>query len=249
MTGGAAIGVPTGRRRRPSSSSGASATCAVLRRRSSALPRVRPSSIWPAGTALTSLSSRGLSASLREAHRPRLQRGDARRRKATGHRGRLGECGAAEGRRRPRRAGRGALDAVLCTLGLSAMPRHREAIASVRRALRPGARFAVLDAKPFDRLARPLNPMIKPLFRYTTNWDYERDLAADMREAFGNVGVREFNGGSLFLAVATRSADSASHRPERHDQPFEVHACSGDAARPLGTPFPRPEQRPQMRWT
>ncbi len=105
------------------------------------------------------------------------------------------------------------LDGALCTLALSAIPDHQRAIAKLRAALRPGARFVVLDANPLEGPARLLNPLIKPLFRYTTNWDYERDLPAALRGAFGRVEVRKFNAGSLFLAVATKSTAAPERGP------------------------------------
>jgi demethylmenaquinone methyltransferase/2-methoxy-6-polyprenyl-1,4-benzoquinol methylase len=100
--------------------------------------------------------------------------------------------------------GEQSLDGAVCTLALSAIPDHYSAIANVRAALRPGARFAVLDAKLFPGLGRPLNPLLKAAFRHSTNWDYQRDVVADLLSAFGEIEVAEHNGGSLFLAVATR---------------------------------------------
>jgi ubiquinone/menaquinone biosynthesis C-methylase UbiE len=96
------------------------------------------------------------------------------------------------------------LDAAVCTLALSAMPDHRAAIERVRVGLRPGARFAVLDATEFAGPLRILNPLIRPLFKLTTNWDPHRDLIGSLRESFGPVEVERFNAGSMFVAVACR---------------------------------------------
>jgi phosphatidylethanolamine/phosphatidyl-N-methylethanolamine N-methyltransferase len=100
------------------------------------------------------------------------------------------------------------LDAALCTLALSAMPDYGTAIERVRDGLRPGARFCVLDATEFDGAARILNPLIRPLFRLTTNWDPRRDLIGSLRESFGELEVEWFNGGSIFIAVARRDDQS-----------------------------------------
>lgn len=100
----------------------------------------------------------------------------------------------------------GPLDGATCTLGLSAFPAHRPAIAKVHAALAPGASFVVLDAQPFPGYARVLNPLIEPIFMRTTNWDPERDLIGDLAATFAEVEVEEFNGRSLFIATATRSA-------------------------------------------
>lgn len=101
------------------------------------------------------------------------------------------------------------LDAAISTLALSAMPDHRAAIERVHAALRPGGRLCVLDARQFDGAARVLNPLIRPLFRSTTNWDPDKDLVAAMRETFGAVEVHRFNGGSMFIALALRPEPSS----------------------------------------
>jgi phosphatidylethanolamine/phosphatidyl-N-methylethanolamine N-methyltransferase len=98
----------------------------------------------------------------------------------------------------------GSLDGAFCSLGLSAMSDPRGAVENVRDALKPGRRFAVLDAKPFEGPARLLNPVIHPVFRLTTNWDPGKDIPAALLEVFGDVRVSTFNGGSLFIAVATK---------------------------------------------
>ncbi len=94
------------------------------------------------------------------------------------------------------------LDAAICTFALSAMPGERAALARVAPALKPGAWFVALDAKLFTGYARIFNPLAGPLFKYTTNWDYEKDVIGSIREAFGEVQVTEYNGGCNFIAVA-----------------------------------------------
>jgi ubiquinone/menaquinone biosynthesis C-methylase UbiE len=94
------------------------------------------------------------------------------------------------------------LDGAICTFGLSAMPGESQAIKRVAAALKPGACFVVLDAKPFTGWARIFNPITGPLFKHTTNWDYEKDVIRSIRQAFGDVQLKEFNSGCNFLAVA-----------------------------------------------
>lgn len=96
-------------------------------------------------------------------------------------------------------------DAALCTLALSVMPDHLRAIARVRAALKDGGRFVVLDAGQFRGPARLLNPVIRPLFKVTSNWDPEKDLVGDLNRAFDQLSVEEFNGGTLFIATASKS--------------------------------------------
>lgn len=101
----------------------------------------------------------------------------------------------------------GSLDGALCTLGLSVVPDQRGAIERVEAALGPGGRFVVLDGRTFRGPAKVLNPTIKPVFKYTSNWRRpDADLVVELERAFDKVAVEEFNGGSLFIARARKSA-------------------------------------------
>jgi ubiquinone/menaquinone biosynthesis C-methylase UbiE len=104
------------------------------------------------------------------------------------------------------------LDAALCTFGLSAMPGERHAIQNVARALKPGARFVVFDAKPFTGLARIWNPILGPFFARTQNWNPHKDVVKALRENFTQVNLRQFNSGCNFIAVAAKPAYSDSHK-------------------------------------
>jgi hypothetical protein len=74
----------------------------------------------------------------------------------------------------------------------------------VQYALKPGKRFVVLDANLFEGVWGLLNPIIAPIGERMTGWDASKDLIGDLGRVFGQVDVRKFNGGSLFLAVATK---------------------------------------------
>lgn len=105
------------------------------------------------------------------------------------------------------------LDAALCTLGLSVIPDYETAISTVRYSLKPGGRFVVIDARPFRGAARVLNVLIKPGFKWTTAWHWERDLPAALHAVFGHAELQELYSGSLFIASLTKtSADSAAER-------------------------------------
>ena len=109
----------------------------------------------------------------------------------------------------------GSLDAAVCTLGLSVVSDQRGAIERVNAALGPGGRFVVLDGRTFRGPARILNPAIKPLFKYTSNWRQpDADLVAELERAFEKVAVQEFNGGSLFIARASKSQAPDNRGPD-----------------------------------
>jgi demethylmenaquinone methyltransferase/2-methoxy-6-polyprenyl-1,4-benzoquinol methylase len=97
------------------------------------------------------------------------------------------------------------LDGAICTFGLSAMPGELAALQRVARALKHGARFVAFDAKPFTGCGRIANPIGKPLFKYTTNWDYSKDIIASLRSVFHLLEVEEHNSGLNYLAVGCRS--------------------------------------------
>lgn len=101
----------------------------------------------------------------------------------------------------------GSVDAVLCTFGLSVVPDQRAAIERVEAALRAEGCFVVLDGRTPRGPARVLNPVIKPVFKFTSNWRRpDADLVAELERAFRTVAVREFNAGSLFIARASQSS-------------------------------------------
>ena len=109
------------------------------------------------------------------------------------------------------------LDGALCTFGLSAMPGEAAALRRVAVALKPGAKFVVLDAKTFTGLARAFNPIAGPIFKYTTNWDYEKDVLRSIGEIFGELAVEEYNSGCNFIAVGIKRNVAPVASRDRHE--------------------------------
>jgi len=97
------------------------------------------------------------------------------------------------------------LDGAICTFGLSAMHGELAALQRVAMAMRPGARFVAFDAKPFTGWGRVLNPISQPLFKYSTNWDYRKDVIASLQSVFGVLEVEEYNSGCNYIAVGRKS--------------------------------------------
>ena len=80
----------------------------------------------------------------------------------------------------------------------------RAALAAVHRVVRPGGRFVVFDAQPYQTgPERLLNPLMDRVSAWATNWYPDRDVPALLRETFGTVDVTTYNSGSAFLATAT----------------------------------------------
>jgi len=97
------------------------------------------------------------------------------------------------------------LDGAFCSLGLSAIPDIKSTIQNVYNSLKPEKHFVVLDAKLFDGWTRVFNPIIRPLFKYSTNWNYNKDIPKTLREIFGTVKSYRFNGGSIFILDAKKT--------------------------------------------
>lgn len=99
----------------------------------------------------------------------------------------------------------GVYDAAYAAMSLSAVADSNGAIRSIETALRPGGRFVVLDAQPFQRLPWTLlNPVVTPVAKVTTNWMPQVDLLAALRREFGTVAVTTFNAGSILVACARK---------------------------------------------
>jgi len=96
-------------------------------------------------------------------------------------------------------------DASYAAMSLSAVPDPEDAVAATRTALRPGGRFVVPDAQPFDRWPwRALNPLVVPTAEWATDWVPDVDLTAALGREFDSVDVSTFHGGSIFVARARK---------------------------------------------
>lgn len=101
----------------------------------------------------------------------------------------------------------GVFDGAVCTMSMSAIPDHEGAIRNAREALKPDGALAVMDSAEFGGVMRVLNPIIHLIFKYTTNWDYRKDIVGSLKEEFGaeSVEVERYNSGSMYVAVATNT--------------------------------------------
>lgn len=101
----------------------------------------------------------------------------------------------------------GSFDGAVCTMSMSAIPDHESATRNARESLKPGASLAVMDSTDFSGVMRVLNPLIHLVFKYTTNWDYRKDIVGSLRDEFGGerVEVERYNSGSMYVAVAEKN--------------------------------------------
>jgi demethylmenaquinone methyltransferase/2-methoxy-6-polyprenyl-1,4-benzoquinol methylase len=99
----------------------------------------------------------------------------------------------------------GAFDAAYASMSMSAVPDPERAVEAVYRALGPGGRFVVLDARPFQELPwRALNPVVTPVARRATSWVPEVDIVSALGRTFDDTDVATFDGGSIYVAWARK---------------------------------------------
>ncbi len=96
------------------------------------------------------------------------------------------------------------VDGVLSTLGISAIPRHKEALIKAVDVLRPGGRIVILDAQLPEGALRIFNPLIKLVYRYGANWDYTIDIKGDLERLVGEIEVQKFNNGTIYIATGKK---------------------------------------------
>jgi demethylmenaquinone methyltransferase/2-methoxy-6-polyprenyl-1,4-benzoquinol methylase len=118
-----------------------------------------------------------------------------------------GNVGVVRGDARRPPLAAGSFDAAYAAMSVSAVPDPAAAIEAVRGLLRPGGRLVLLDARPFQGPLGPLNAVVVPVSRALTDWVPEVDLVGRLRATFEDVSVTDFNGGTVFVAVARVGGD------------------------------------------
>ncbi|ADQ66042.1 methylase involved in ubiquinone/menaquinone biosynthesis [Halogeometricum borinquense DSM 11551] len=102
-------------------------------------------------------------------------------------------------------------DAAYATLSMTAMPEATAVIDAVYDSLRPGGRFVVVDTRPIqDAPWDRLNPLFTPISRLATNWLPDVDVVGALRDTFETYSLTEYNGGTLYVATATREDGRAA---------------------------------------
>jgi demethylmenaquinone methyltransferase/2-methoxy-6-polyprenyl-1,4-benzoquinol methylase len=96
-------------------------------------------------------------------------------------------------------------DAACATLSLSAMPDVEATVAGIHDALRPGGRFAVLDARSFQTAPlRWFNPHLEGVSAYITNWYPDAPIVQSVDETFSAVSIETFHGGTVYVMTGQK---------------------------------------------
>lgn len=97
------------------------------------------------------------------------------------------------------------VNGVLSTLGISAIPRYKEALKKAVNALADGGRISILDASLPSGLWKTFNPLIAWIYKNWASWDYTKDIRGALKSILPNTGVEEFNGGTMYVISATKT--------------------------------------------
>ncbi len=98
----------------------------------------------------------------------------------------------------------GSFDAILSTLGISAIPNFKVALKHSYRVLRKGGTMGILDAKLFERTWRFLNPAIKIIYSIGASWDYTKDIFGEFKNIFKDVKMETYNGGTIYILIGRK---------------------------------------------
>lgn len=103
------------------------------------------------------------------------------------------------------------VDGVLSTLGISAIPHHREALERSVQALKTGGRISILDAKLFSGIRRIGNPVIRQIYGQLASWDPTKDIPADLEAIIHQTAIEEYNGGTIYIVSGLKIPATASY--------------------------------------
>lgn len=96
------------------------------------------------------------------------------------------------------------VDGVISTLGISAIPNHREALDKAVALLIQGKKISILDAQPFSGNLTILNHLVKPLYYYGAEWDYHKNIIKDLGAIAGHLEVEWHNFGTIYIASGSK---------------------------------------------
>ena len=95
------------------------------------------------------------------------------------------------------------VDAAYAAMSLTAMPDAAGVTRAASEAIRPGGRFGLLDARPFQHWPwQLLNPIVVPVSKALTDWHPETDPIDALAVSFDEVRVTTDTGGAIVLAHA-----------------------------------------------
>ena len=98
-------------------------------------------------------------------------------------------------------------DAVVCMLGISAVPHYEAALAHAVRMCRDGGRVVIADGHPFRGVFAPLNVVMVPVYRRLASWDESKDIIGELKSLLDDLSVEWYNGGTIYIAAGTKKGE------------------------------------------
>ncbi|MBI4713724.1 class I SAM-dependent methyltransferase [Candidatus Uhrbacteria bacterium] len=96
------------------------------------------------------------------------------------------------------------VDGILSTLGISAIPQHKEALKHAVNVLKNGKRISILDAQLPTGFWKIFNPLIAHVYKNWASWDYTKNIRDDLKQLVNDVEIKKYNGGTIFIATGTK---------------------------------------------
>ena len=94
-------------------------------------------------------------------------------------------------------------DGIISTIGVSSIPKYKEALKKSINSLKIGKKIVILDGKLFDNKYKILNPIIKCL-RWSKSWMVNADIEKYAKELLNDVKTEKFFGGSIYITSGTK---------------------------------------------
>ena len=98
------------------------------------------------------------------------------------------------------------IDAVLSTLGISAIPQHKEALKKAVDILKDNKRISILDAQLPSGFWSIFNPLIAYVYRHWASWDYTKNIPEDLRQLISNTKTKRYNGETIYITYGIKNA-------------------------------------------
>ena len=94
-------------------------------------------------------------------------------------------------------------DGIICTIGISSIPNHKEALKRAITSLKNGKRIVILDGKLFSGFYKIFNPLLR-FTRGSASWDQNKDIITDAKKLLKKVVIEEYLGGSFFILTGIK---------------------------------------------
>lgn len=97
------------------------------------------------------------------------------------------------------------VDGVLSTLGISAIPQHKETLKKAFDVLGNNGKISILDAQLPSGFWSIFNPLIAFVYKHWASWDYTKNISEDLQRLAVDTKTERYNGGTIFITYGTKN--------------------------------------------